>query len=132
MNFKNIFKILSLIGMSISVIFLLDILIALIYKETYKELLLAYSLFFGCNLLIWLSLYKHELNLNIKESILSVNLLWLLLGLIGAIPMFLYTQVSFASAFFEAVSGFTTTGATIYTQIESLPHLILFHRSLMH
>jgi trk system potassium uptake protein TrkH len=46
--------------------------------------------------------------------------------------MFLYTQVSFASAFFEAVSGFTTTGATIYTQIESLPHLILFHRSLMH
>ncbi|NPA50592.1 MAG: TrkH family potassium uptake protein, partial [Epsilonproteobacteria bacterium] len=44
----------------------------------------------------------------------------------------LYTQVDFSSAFFEAISGFTTTGATVYSDIESLPKLILFHRSLMH
>ena len=132
MDFKNILKILSLIGMTISFIFLLDTLVGFIYEESYKELLEANILFFTLNFFIWISLYKHELNLNIKESILSVNLLWILLGVIGAFPMFLYTEISFASAFFEAVSGFTTTGATIYTDIESLPHLILFHRSLMH
>jgi len=67
-----------------------------------------------------------------SESILVVNLLWLLLGIAGAMPLIIYTDVSFASAFFEAISGFTTTGATVYTDIEALPHMILFHRSLMH
>jgi len=132
MDFKNIFKILSLIGMTISAIFLSDILIAYIYKEPFIELLKVNTFFFSINFLIWLLLYKHELNLNIKESILSVNLLWILLGILGAIPLFIYTNISFSSSFFEAVSGFTTTGATVYTDIESLPHLILFHRSLMH
>ena len=49
-----------------------------------------------------------------------------------ATPIFLYTDVSFASAYFEAISGFTTTGATVFTNIEDLPKMILFHRSLMH
>jgi len=84
------------------------------------------------NLLVWLMLRTHNLSLKIKESILVVNLLWILLGIAGAIPLYIYTHVSFASAFFEAISGFTTTGATVYTDIESLPHMILFHRSLMH
>lgn len=61
-----------------------------------------------------------------------VNLLWILLGIGGAIPLYLYSNISFASSFFEAVSGFTTTGATVYSDVESLPHFILFHRSLMH
>jgi len=132
MDFKNVLKILSLIGMTISVIFLIDVFIGYIYHEAYREFLQADALFFGANFFVWALLYKHELNLNIKESILSVNLLWIVLGVVGAIPLILYSDISFASAFFEAVSGFTTTGATVYTDIESLPHLILFHRSLMH
>jgi trk system potassium uptake protein TrkH len=63
---------------------------------------------------------------------MSANILWLFFGLIGAIPLYVYSDISFASAFFEAISGFTTTGATIYQHIESLPHIVLFHRSLMH
>ena len=132
MNYKNIAKILSIIGVTVSIIFLLDILIGLIYKESYAKFLLYDALFFGLNLTVWLSLKKHELNLKIKESILVVNLLWILLGVAGAMPLILYTDISYASAFFEAISGFTTTGATVYTEIESLPHMILFHRSLMH
>jgi trk system potassium uptake protein TrkH len=132
MDFKNVLKILSLIGMTISVIFLVDVFVGYIYDEAYKEFLQADALFFGANFFVWALLYKHELNLNIKESILSVNLLWIVLGVVGAMPLILYSDISFASAFFEAVSGFTTTGATVYTDIESLPHLILFHRSLMH
>ena len=132
MNYKNILKILSVIGMTISIIFLLDILIGIIYQENYFEFLIYDLSLFLINLIIWLALKKHDLNLKIKDSILVVNLMWLLLGIIGAIPLFLYTNISFASAFFEAISGFTTTGATVYSDIESLPHIILFHRSLMH
>jgi trk system potassium uptake protein TrkH len=57
---------------------------------------------------------------------------WVLLGVVGAIPLVLYTHVSFVDGFFESISGFTTTGATIYTDIESLPKHILYLRSLMH
>lgn len=46
--------------------------------------------------------------------------------------MVLYSSLDFSSAFFEAISGFTTTGASVYTDVESLPKSILFHRSLMH
>ena len=118
--------------MTVSFIFLLDILVGIIYEEDYNRFLLYDGVFFALNFFIWSLLYNHEFNLKIKESIIVVNLLWLLLGVAGAIPLMLYTDISFASAFFEAVSGFTTTGATVYSKIESLPHMILFHRSLMH
>ena len=132
MNYKSITKILSFLGITISVVFFLDIIVSIIYSEPYSKLLWYEGVFFSVNLLIFLFLQKHTLNLKIKDSILVVNLLWILLGIAGAIPLYLYTDISFSSAFFEAVSGFTTTGATIYTDIESLPYMVLFHRSLMH
>jgi trk system potassium uptake protein TrkH len=132
MNFKSVFKILSIIGMSVSAIFLLDIFIGIIYQEDYVRFLKFDIIFFTINFIIWITLKNHTLNLKIRESILVVNLLWILLGVVGAIPLFLYSDISFASAFFEAISGFTTTGATVYNDIESLDNLILFHRSLMH
>ena len=132
MDYKNILKILSVIGMTISVIFLLDAVVGIIYSEDFITFLLYDSYLFIINLFVWLSLYKHELDLKIKDSILIVNGVWILLGVIGAVPLYLYSDISFASAFFEAISGFTTTGATVYNDIEALPHMILFHRSLMH
>ncbi len=132
MSYKNIFKILSLIGITISVIFLLDIAVGFIYDENYRLFFYYDTAFFTINLSIWLFLKEHELNLKIKDSILVVNLLWILLGVAGAVPLVLYSDISFASGFFEAISGFTTTGATVYNDIESLSHIVLFHRSLMH
>ncbi|BBG65972.1 potassium uptake protein TrkH [Hydrogenimonas sp.] len=132
MDFKSILKLQSLIGMTLALFFLLDLVVALVYGEEYLPFLLFVTIFFLINFVTWFLLKKHELNLGIRESILSVNILWLLLGVAGAIPLLLYTPVSASSAFFEAISGFTTTGATVYSDIESLPKLILFHRSLMH
>jgi len=132
MNYKSILKLISVLGLTLGVFFLLDILIGLIYNEDILQFLYFIFLYFIFNFLIWISLKKHHLDLKIKDSILSVNLLWILLGIGGAIPLYLYTDISFASAFFEAISGFTTTGATTYQDIESLPKMILFHRSLMH
>jgi len=132
MNYKNIIKILSIIGITVSVIFLLDVLVGIIYNENYLLFLKYDILLLLFNIVIWFILKKHKLNLKVKDSILVVNLVWILLGVVGAVPLILYTNISFASAFFEAISGFTTTGATVFSDIESLPHIVLFHRSLMH
>ena len=132
MDFRNIAKILSLLGMTVSAIFMLDIFVGIYYHEAYQRFLAYEALFFAFNLAMWLALLQHRVNLKIKESILTVNLIWILLGIAGAIPLVLYTDITPLSAFFEAVSGFTTTGATVYSDIESLPYMILFHRSLMH
>ena len=132
MDFRGIFKMLSLIGVTLGLFFGLDVFTGWLYDEEIALFLLFDLLFLAGNLLIYFALRKHAIALKIRESILTVNLLWILIGVAGAIPLYLYTPVTFASAFFEAISGFTTTGATVYTDIEHLPHMILFHRSLMH
>jgi len=132
MNYKTILKVLSFFGMSISLIFTLDIFVALIYKEIFLNLLFYNIAIFSFSFLIYLNLKNEKVSLKIRDSILVVNIIWILLGVIGAQPLYLYSDISFASAFFEAISGFTTTGATIYTDVENLNHTLLFHRSLMH
>jgi len=132
MSYKSIIKILSIIGMTVSMIFMLDAVVAFLYDESYEKIFIYDSIFFIINLMIFLTLKNYELDLRVRESILVVNLLWILLGFVGSIPLILYTDVTFASAVFEAISGFTTTGATVYSDVEALPHIVLFHRSLMH
>lgn len=102
------------------------------YGEDVFVYALAMLALFVANLSIFLILKDDEMILGIKESIVSVNLIWILLGIGGAIPLVLYSKLDLASAFFEAISGFTTTGASVYTDVEVLPKSILFHRSLMH
>ncbi len=71
--------------------------------------------------------------LGAKDGLAIVGLSWILISLFGALPFFLSGVVqTYTDAFFETVSGFTTTGATIFTNIESLPEGILFWRSLTH
>jgi trk system potassium uptake protein TrkH len=132
MNYKSIIKILAIISSIVLLFFSSELLIGYIYDEDVVKLLKYILYLLGLNISILLFLKSHKINLKIKESILTVNLLWILLGVLGGFPLYLYTDISFASAFFEAISGFTTTGATVYSDIESLPHHILFHRSLMH
>jgi len=59
MNYKNVLKILSLINITVSVIFLLDALVDFVYKERYEKFLLYDVLFFLVNFLVWLWLRKH-------------------------------------------------------------------------
>jgi len=132
MSFKTILKFVNLISLTLGVFYSLELIVALIYGENILKLAIFLAVFIFSNGLCLWYLREQKLKLSIKESILSVNILWIILGISGAIPLFLYTNVSFASAFFEAISGFTTTGATVYTNIEALPHFILFHRSLTH
>lgn len=67
-----------------------------------------------------------------REGMLTVTLTWVLLSLIGMLPFLMYGATDNAlDAFFETVSGFTTTGATIFEDVESLPRSLLFWRSII-
>ncbi len=71
--------------------------------------------------------------LSARGAFLAVSLAWILASLFGAIPFYTLGVVpNFADAYFETMSGFTTTGASIFSDVEILPKTILFWRSLTH
>lgn len=71
--------------------------------------------------------------LRIKEGYLTVTLAWLLMGISGSLPFMLTGAIpSFIDALFESVSGLTTTGSSILTDVEVLPKSLLYWRSLTH
>ena len=70
-------------------------------------------------------------NIGKREGYIIVSLVWIVFSLFGSLPFLISNSIpSFTDAFFETMSGFTTTGASILNDIESLPHGILFWRSL--
>ena len=76
---------------------------------------------------------KHEIeNFEVKDSFIIVTLTWIVFALFGMLPFLLNGTVSTVTdAFFEAMSGFTTTGSTLLNNIDEQPHGILFWRSIM-
>ncbi|OQX74113.1 MAG: potassium transporter [Campylobacteraceae bacterium 4484_4] len=132
LTLKNVAKFVSAIGIALSFFMLIPIGAGIAYHEDVRSFLFFDLSLFLLNLSIFGMLYRYTMQMRIKDSILSVNLIWILLGIAGGIPLYLYTHITMADAFFEAISGFTTTGATIYTDIESLPKSIMMLRSLMH
>ncbi|MBE6612073.1 MAG: TrkH family potassium uptake protein [Ruminococcaceae bacterium] len=74
-----------------------------------------------------------DTNIFAREGFVTVGLAWILMSLIGALPFVISGEIpSFIDAFFETVSGFTTTGASILTDVEALSHGMLFWRSFTH
>ena len=68
-----------------------------------------------------------------KEGLVIVSISWIALSLFGALPFVFSNRIpSFIDAFFETVSGFTTTGASILSNVEALEHSLLFWRSFTH
>lgn len=76
---------------------------------------------------------NHKKELNKREGYLVVSFGWIVMALTGTVPYVLTESIpNFTNAFFETMSGYTTTGASILNDIESLPEGILFWRSLTH
>lgn len=72
-------------------------------------------------------------NINVKEGLTIVSLGWIFASLFGALPFYLSGNIpSYVDAVFETVSGLTTTGASILSNVEALPHGSLFWRSFTH
>jgi trk system potassium uptake protein TrkH len=78
--------------------------------------------------LLWYPCRTCRGNLHNRETFLVVALFWMMLGTLGSLPLLLGTEMSVTDAVFEAVSGFTATGATTLTGIDALPSSILIYR----
>lgn len=73
----------------------------------------------------------HEKEISKREGYIVVSVTWIIMALFGAIPFVIHGAIpSYTDAFFETMSGFTTTGASILDDIESVPHGLLFWRSM--
>jgi trk system potassium uptake protein TrkH len=74
---------------------------------------------------------KASKSMSARDGFLIVAIGWIMFSLFGCLPFILSGEIpSFTDAYFETISGFTTTGATILDQVEILPHGLLFWRSL--
>lgn len=67
-----------------------------------------------------------------KDGLLIVSITWLICSLFGALPFFWGTSMSYVDSFFEIVSGFTTTGASVINSIEDFPKSLILWRSMTH
>lgn len=132
-NIRSILHVLSVLVASYGLSMLLPLAFALYYKDgDAGAILVSMIITVSAGVIIWL-LTCGTIDLRVREGFVIVTFGWLLASLFGALPFLLSgTITSFTDAFFETMSGFTTTGATILTDIEKLPHGILFWRSLTH
>ncbi|MBA7533234.1 Trk system potassium uptake protein TrkH [subsurface metagenome] len=81
--------------------------------------------------LLWATFRKCNKNVGKREGYIIVSIGWVLFSLFGSIPFVITGTIpSYTDAFFETISGFTTTGASILNDIESLSHGLLFWRSM--
>ena len=111
---------------------LLSSLVSVIYKDGVTlQLFLSgvIVILLGISAMIFTRNHKKEMNK--REGYIVVTFGWLIMALSGTLPyIFTDTISSFTNAFFETISGYTTTGATILNDIEVVPHGVLFWRSL--
>lgn len=110
------------------------LLISLIYSDgeilTFLE---AQGLIFAVGFCLWLPTKKANKDLSTQDGFLITALFWLVLGVLGAVPFLVsnHIQISAIDAVFESMSGLTTTGATVITGLDTLPHSILFYRQFL-
>jgi trk system potassium uptake protein TrkH len=133
MRFTNILHVLGLLLVFLAGTMLLPIPFSLYYRD---GLHLFFLFTAGITFLAGFASYRLTRitqEVRAREGFAIVTLSWVSFSLFGCLPFILSGQISsFTDAFFETMSGFTTTGATILEDIEVLPHGLLFWRSLTH
>lgn len=133
-NFKIIFHFFGLLLLFNGGFMLLSTLVSFIYKDGVTLGLFTSGvavLILGAITMLFTK--KHSKSMNKREGYLVVTFGWIVMTLSGAIPYMLTNAIpSFTSAFFETMSGYTTTGATILNDIEIIPKGVLFWRSTTH
>ena len=134
LNLKIIYRFLGLIAILNGFIMLLAAPVSIYYQEEAKwGIINAGIITISIGILLYLFNKPKTTNIQKKEGYLIVTLGWLFLSVTGMLP-YIFTGAipNFTNAFFETMSGYSTTGATILTDIESMPKGILFWRSATH
>jgi len=133
MHFRSIAHVIGTLLLVTSVAMLLPIVTSLIYQEDdLSALLVSAAVAFGVGLPVWwFSLWDHELTF--RDAVIIAVFGWVVISAVSALPFMIHGSIpTFTDAFFEMMSGYTTTGATILNDIESIPHGLLFWRSETH
>lgn len=134
-SFSSVVRVVGMMCLMESALLLICTIVALGYQES--DILPFTSAFLvsiatGSILLLVTKGKVNKQTQGYREGALSVALTWIVLSLIGTLPFLVGGYLTnFADAFFETMSAFTTTGSTTFADVESLPHGILFWRSIM-
>ena len=131
-NYKTVFFTLGILQVILGIFMLIPIIAQFIFNELD-------STFFGASIvtiifgtLFFLSNLDHEKKLNLQQAFLLTALSWLSIAIFGSLP-FVFSEIgfSFTNAFFESMSGITTTGSTIISNLEDTPKGILLWRAIL-
>ena len=134
MSAHPIQRILGILMMVFSLTMLVPIVIALLYRDDgLTSFLVAFAVLLGVGLTFWFPARRERRELRLRDGFMVVVLFWIVLGLSGALPLYLSEEasLSLADAVFESISALTTTGATVITNLEALPPSILMYRQLL-
>ena len=132
MNFRMITYVLGRILLTEGALMALPLVTGLLYGESALPFLIPMLLLAAVGVLLGLRKPK-QTALYARDGLAVVALAWIVMSVFGALPFVISGDIpDFVDAFFETVSGFTTTGATILTEVESLGRGILFWRSFTH
>lgn len=132
MNYGVVKKVLGSILIIESILMLPSLIMSLYYGENDT---FGFSLTIILTLIVGFFLFMRELDnskLGAKDGLIIVTFGWIVASIFGALPLYISSDISYIDALFETISGFTTTGASILSEVESLPKGILFWRSLTH
>jgi trk system potassium uptake protein TrkH len=136
MNYKLIIKMISYLLIITSLFMFIPLGIAFYNGDNESLYAIGISIIIAVIFFIfaWIFTRKNKnTSLSTRDGFLFVTLSWAIVSLLGALPYYLSGAIpSFADAYFETMSGFSTTGASILTDIEILPRSLLFWRSLTH
>ncbi len=135
MNYRMIFSTTGKVIIAIGLLLVLPLVTAFIYGEW--RCVMAFGITIGGSLLVGALLVKllqpKSMVFFSKEGFITVAICWIAASLVGAAPFMISGEIpGFADAFFEIVSGLTTTGASVVANVESLSRSILFWRSFSH
>ncbi len=132
MNYKVILHTLGWVLIIEALCMIPALVCSLIYKESVMAILFSIVLAFLFGF-IMIKIPNERKEMYAKEGFVTVALSWIVMSLFGAIPFVISGYIpNFFDAFFETVSGFTTTGASILSDVEALPKGLLFWRSFTH
>ena len=131
-NYKTVFFTLGILQIILGIFMFVPIFAQFIYKEVDSS-------FFGASIvtiifgtLFFLSNLDHDKKLNLQQAFLLTALSWLSIAIFGSLP-FVFSNIdfSFTNAFFESMSGITTTGSTVISNLNEMPKGILLWRALL-
>lgn len=133
-NYRILCRILGQLVLIESLMMLASLIVGVIYKESdLTPFIVSFSLTTAIGLILRMMGSNTSNIINRRESYLVVALTWVIFSILGTIPLVIDGHcTSIATAFFESMSGFTTTGATVIPDVDALPHSVLFWRSFTH